>query len=55
MLFNATATTEISTLSLHDALPISGPMGQTITQKSPKTRNDGADGADHYAKNAKNA
>src|SRR3712207_7800746 len=26
--FNDTATTEIYTLSLHDALPISGPQGQ---------------------------
>src|SRR5216683_7857148 len=27
--FNDTATTEIYTLSLHDALPISSPVGQT--------------------------
>src|SRR6266545_3570789 len=30
--FNDTATTEIYTLSLHDALPISGPAGRPLTQ-----------------------
>src|SRR5205814_4061634 len=31
--FNVTATTEIYTLSLHDALPIFCPAGQTLTRK----------------------
>src|SRR5687768_18599901 len=35
--FNDTATTEIYTLSLHDALPISGP-GTTSGTTSPPTR-----------------
>src|SRR5256885_12017790 len=29
--FNDTATTEIYTLSLHDALPISGPMAKSVS------------------------
>src|SRR2546425_2389666 len=32
--FNDTATTEIYTLSLHDALPISEPFFKTFTKKS---------------------
>src|SRR5260370_30667940 len=42
--FNDTATTEIYTLSLHDALPISSPAGKTPFSRSregeiiPKTR-----------------
>src|SRR3712207_8892506 len=33
--FNDTATTEISTLSLHDALPISGLPGQRAPERCP--------------------
>src|SRR5688572_31912191 len=33
--FNATATTEIYTLSLHDALPISGEPGLTVRTQAP--------------------
>src|SRR6267142_772861 len=34
--FNDTATTEIYTLSLHDALPISRPKPRTATTRRPK-------------------
>src|SRR5260370_38852522 len=36
--FNDTATTEIYTLSLHDALPISGPHGAQRTANSDSPR-----------------
>src|SRR5687767_15689248 len=39
--FNDTATTEIYTLSLHDALPISGAAGARVLRGSSATR-DGA-------------
>src|SRR5258708_4392444 len=38
--FNDTATTEIYTLSLHDALPISAPTRQRIRRTSPKCRRE---------------
>src|SRR5256885_11934156 len=41
--FNDTATTEIYTLSLHDALPISGlPHGRKRRRASPAPRGDSA-------------
>src|SRR3712207_7311274 len=40
--FNDTATTEIYTLSLHDALPIST---STVTTRSPTTRPTGTSGS----------
>src|SRR5438874_5035458 len=36
--FNATASTEIYTLSLHDALPISAPMGELSADQGRDTR-----------------
>src|SRR5215510_16609704 len=39
--FNDTATTEIYTLSLHDALPISGPRPQPAPQLLPRLGPDG--------------
>src|SRR2546422_3905779 len=36
--FNDTATTEIYTLSLHDALPISAPPGRTYHASAPGAR-----------------
>src|SRR5258708_16399712 len=36
--FNDTATTEIYTLSLHDALPISGPTSERTCRSIPGTR-----------------
>src|SRR5256885_3881235 len=41
--FNDTATTEIYTLSLHDALPISGPADDGVGQDEHQ------DGNDHHA------
>src|SRR5438093_3306627 len=41
--FNDTATTEIYTLSLHDALPISG-FGRTDTHELPSSLTWGPDG-----------
>src|SRR2546427_7798411 len=39
--FNDTATTEIYTLSLHDALPISGPRGSTRARPRSRPRRTG--------------
>src|ERR1044072_6122722 len=36
--FNDTATTEISTLSLHDALPICPPSSRPVRRPSPRWR-----------------
>src|SRR2546429_1182234 len=36
--FNDTATTEIYTLSLHDALPICGPQGLAVPRRDPAPR-----------------
>src|SRR5256885_7329374 len=45
--FNDTATTEIYTLSLHDALPISRSTGESRQgQQQPSTRCDQPDSAD---------
>src|SRR3989449_4840041 len=39
--FNDTATTEIYTLSLHDALPISCPSSRCASSSCPASRSDG--------------
>src|SRR6266705_2544603 len=44
--FNATATTEIYTLSLHDALPISGPGGGGPPWSAPSARSPGSRACD---------
>src|SRR5690349_23661426 len=43
--FNDTATTEIYTLSLHDALPICGPMGPVCTDLQGDPNNCGGCGS----------
>src|SRR6266496_6804056 len=48
--FNDTATTEIYTLSLHDALPISsGPMGPAVAQPMSSTPSPGRKAASAIA------
>src|SRR5438552_14143244 len=53
--FNATATTEIYTLSLHDALPISAPTGRerSARRRRARRRRHGQAGDGHPVKIAR--
>src|SRR3712207_8824701 len=47
--FNDTATTEIYTLSLHDALPICAPVARAVHLASARLRHRRAQGREHRA------